>query len=219
MGQVLIYHKRMSDSLASQAYQSIRRLIVTAELPPGAVLSESELQNSLGLGRTPIREALRTLATDHLVDVYPRRGMFVAGIDVRDLRALSEVRSVLEPFAAGVAAEKRDDGDVAAIDQLLAEIREHKTMDIRTLIDLDERIHHQVYAATHNSFLISDLNRYYTHALRIWFLALDNVANLGEAVEQHSELLSAIRDSHVDLAVKVMTSHINDFEDEMRKAL
>ena len=123
MGQVLIYHKQMSDSLASQAYHSIRRLIVTAELPPGAVLSESELQNSLGLGRTPIREALRTLATDHLVDVYPRRGMFVAGIDVRDLRALSEVRSVLEPFAAGVAAEKRDDGDVAAIDQLLAEIR------------------------------------------------------------------------------------------------
>ena len=219
MRQVLIYHSDMKDSMASQAYASIRRLIVTAELPPGAVLSESELQNSLGFGRTPIREALRTLATDHLVDVYPRRGMFVAGIDIRDLRALSEVRSVLEPFAAGIAAERRDDGDIAAIDQLLAEIRDHKTMDIRTLIDLDERIHHQVYAATHNTFLICDLNRYYTHALRIWFLALDNVAHLSEAVEEHSELLSAIRDSHVDLAVKVMTSHINDFEDEMRKAL
>ncbi len=209
----------MSDSLAEQAYSSIRRLIVTAELAPGSVLSEAELQDSLGLGRTPIREALRTLANDHLVDVYPRRGMFVAGVDVRDLRALSEVRAVLEPFAAGIAAERRDDSDVAAIDQLLAEIREHKNVDIRTLIDLDERIHHRVYAATHNSFLISDLNRYYTHALRIWFLALDNVENLTEAVEEHAELLTAIRDSNARLAVKVMTRHINDFEDEMRKAL
>ncbi len=209
----------MSDSLADQAYSSIRRLIVTAELAPGSVLSEAELQDSLGLGRTPIREALRTLANDHLVDVYPRRGMFVAGVDVRDLRALSEVRAVLEPFAAGIAAERRDDSDVAAIDQLLAEIREHKNVDIRTLIDLDERIHHRVYAATHNSFLISDLNRYYTHALRIWFLALDNVENLTEAVEEHAELLTAIRDSNARLAVKIMTRHINDFEDEMRKAL
>ena len=209
----------MSDSLAEQAYSSIRRLIVTAELAPGSVLSEAELQDSLGLGRTPIREALRSLANDHLVDVYPRRGMFVAGIDVRDLRALSEVRAVLEPFAAGIAAERRDDSDVAAIDQLLAEIRDHKNVEIRTLIDLDERIHHRVYAATHNSFLISDLNRYYTHALRIWFLALDNVGNLTEAVAEHAELLTAIRDSNVQLAVKVMTRHINDFEDEMRKAL
>jgi len=209
----------VSDSLAEQAYSSIRRLIVTAEFAPGSVLSEAELQDSLGLGRTPIREALRTLANDHLVDVYPRRGMFVAGVDVRDLRALSEVRAVLEPFAAGIAAERRDDSDVAAIDQLLAEIREHKNVDIRTLIDLDERIHHRVYAATHNSFLISDLNRYYTHALRIWFLALDNVENLTEAVEEHAELLTAIRDSNARLAVKVMTRHINDFEDEMRKAL
>jgi GntR family transcriptional regulator, rspAB operon transcriptional repressor len=209
----------VSDSLAEQAYSSIRRLIVTAELAPGSVLSEAELQDSLGLGRTPIREALRTLANDHLVDVYPRRGMFVAGVDVRDLRALSEVRAVLEPFAAGIAAERRDDSDVAAIDQLLAEIREHKNVDIRTLIDLDERIHHRVYAATHNSFLISDLNRYYTHALRIWFLALDNVENLTEAVEEHAELLTAIRDSNARLAVKIMTRHINDFEDEMRKAL
>ena len=209
----------MSDSLADQAYSSIRRLIVTAELAPGSVLSEAELQDSLGLGRTPIREALRSLANDHLVDVYPRRGMFVAGVNVRDLRALSEVRAVLEPFAAGIAAERRDDSDVAAIDQLLAEIREHKNVDIRTLIDLDERIHHRVYAATHNSFLISDLNRYYTHALRIWFLALDNVENLTEAVEEHAELLTAIRDSNARLAVKIMTRHINDFEDEMRKAL
>ena len=216
---LLIYYLLVSDSLAEQAYSSIRRLIVTAELAPGSVLSEAELQDSLGLGRTPIREALRTLANDHLVDVYPRRGMFVAGVDVRDLRALSEVRAVLEPFAAGIAAERRDDSDVAAIDQLLAEIREHKNVDIRTLIDLDERIHHRVYAATHNSFLISDLNRYYTHALRIWFLALDNVGNLTEAVAEHAELLTAIRDSNARLAVKIMTRHINDFEDEMRKAL
>ena len=87
------------ESQSDHAYRDIRALIVTLELPPGSVLSEPELQQRLGLGRTPIREALRTLAHERLVDVYPRRGMFVAALDPRDLASLSEVREEMEPFA------------------------------------------------------------------------------------------------------------------------
>ena len=65
---------RGGESQADLAYREIRALIVTLELPPGSVLSEPELQERLGLGRTPIREALRTLAHERLVEVYPRRG-------------------------------------------------------------------------------------------------------------------------------------------------
>ena len=102
--------------MADRAYRGTRRLICTAELAPGSVISEASLVTSLGIGRTPVREALRALAAEHLIDIYPRHGMFVAGVDPRNLRALSEVRERLEPFAAGLAAQRRDDQDVVEID-------------------------------------------------------------------------------------------------------
>ena len=87
-------------SLSDQAYYRIRELIVTLELAPGSPVSERELMERLALGRTPIREALQALARERLVEVYPRRGMFVSRVDVRDLAGLSEVRLTLEPRAA-----------------------------------------------------------------------------------------------------------------------
>ncbi|HJX47084.1 MAG TPA: GntR family transcriptional regulator, partial [Gaiellaceae bacterium] len=81
-------------SLADKAYQAIRELIVSLELAPGAVIDEPELMERLGIGRTPVREGLRRLAHERLVEVYPRRGMFVTGVDVRELARLSEVRAV-----------------------------------------------------------------------------------------------------------------------------
>ena len=93
-------------SQSEQAYDAIRELIVTLELPPGSLVDERDLMARLGLGRTPVREALRALAQEKLIEVYPRRGMFVTPVDARDLAALSEVRGVLEPFAARLAAER-----------------------------------------------------------------------------------------------------------------
>ena len=72
-------------SLSDEAYYRIRDLIVSLELAPGSIVSERELMERLGLGRTPIREALRTLAQERLVDVYPRRGIFVSSVNARDL--------------------------------------------------------------------------------------------------------------------------------------
>ena len=212
-----------TESLADQAYRRVRRMICTAELQPGAVISESGLCEQLGLGRTPVREALRALASEHLIEVFPRRGMFVAGVDPRDLRAISEVREQLEPFAAKLAAERRDDADLVVIDTLLTDlasferggVEEHRSV----LMDLDERIHHVVYQASHNAYLANDLDSYYTHALRIWFLGLTKVTHLQQAVLEHREILEAIRDGDAERAAVVMSKHIEGFEAEMRRAL
>ena len=217
-----------TESLADQAYRRVRRMICTAELEPGAVLSESELCEQLGLGRTPVREALRALASEHLIDVYPRRGMFVAGVDPRDLMAISEVREQLEPFAAKLAAERREDADLEVIDQLLTDLAayEHSGVELdrswssdQVLMDLDERIHNVVYRASHNAYLAEDLESYYTHALRIWFLGLTKVTHLHQAVPAHREILEAIRDGDAERAATVMGKHIEGFEAEMRLAL
>ncbi|MBM3688959.1 MAG: GntR family transcriptional regulator [Actinobacteria bacterium] len=208
------------ESQADRAYREIRALIVTLDLPPGSVISEPELQARLGLGRTPIREALRTLANERLVEVYPRRGMFVAALDPRDLSSLSEVREETEPFAARLAAQRRSDDDLAVIEELLAAIDEvAKAPDMLSLIELDQRIHHHIYRCAHNEFLQSVCDQHYMHALRIWFLALDRVTHLGDAVAEHRDLLMAVRDGDPDRAAEVMSIHVRGFEAEVRRAL
>ena len=207
-------------SLADQAYYRIRELIVSLELAPGSLISERELMERFELGRTPVREALRALARERLVDVYPRRGMFVSGIDVGDLAGLSEVRAALESHAAGLAAVRATEADRTAIASLRAELDEAGGEDgERKLIDLDQRIHRHIYHCTHNPFLEATLNEYYMLTLRIWFLALDRVARLEDAVQEHRELLEAISGGDPSRAEDAMRRHVTGFEHAIRRVL
>jgi len=207
-------------SLADRAYYRIRELIVSLELAPGSLISERELMERFELGRTPVREALRALARERLVEVYPRRGMFVSGIDVGDLAGLSEVRAVLESDAAGLAAVRATDEDREVIAALLAELNETGGANgERKLIDLDQRIHRHIYHCTHNPFLEATLNEYYVLTLRIWFLALDRVVRLEDAVQEHRELLEAISGGDPARAEDAMRRHVTGFEQAIRKVL
>jgi DNA-binding GntR family transcriptional regulator len=203
------------QSLADKAYQEIRRLIVSLELAPGALIDERELIERLEIGRTPVREALRRLAYERLVEVYPRRGMFVTGVDVRELARLSEVREVLEPEAARLAAERATDVDRAELGALLVELDAGGS----ELIDLDERIHRAVYRAAHNDLLEATLEQYYVLALRIWSIALDRAHELEEAVEEHRALLEAIQAGDGDRAADTMRAHVQNFEQAMHRVL
>jgi DNA-binding GntR family transcriptional regulator len=206
-------------SLADRAYHAIRDMIVSVELQPGAVIDERGLMERLGIGRTPTREALRRLAQERLVEVYPRRGMFVTSVKIRDLASLAEVRSVLESHVARLAAERATDEDRSRFDALLDELGHRTDLDARELMALDERIHRQVYAAAHNPFLESTLEEYYVLALRIWYLALDQAKGLEQAVLGHRELLEAIRDGDADRAEETMGRHVLEFEESMRRIL
>ena len=206
-------------SLADQAYVAIRRLIVSLELAPGSAIKEPELTARLGIGRTPVREALRRLALERLVEVFPRRGMAVTTVDVRDLVRLCEVRAVLEPEAARLAAERATRADLAVIEGLLGELSDLRRRDDRLLIDLDERIHRAIYRASHNQLLEETLEWYYTHALRIWMLALDRTSELGDAVSEHHQLLEAVARGKGERAAEIMRAHVIQFEEAMRDVL
>jgi DNA-binding GntR family transcriptional regulator len=200
--------------LADQAYLAIRGLIVSLELAPGAVIDERALMERLGIGRTPVREALRRLAQEQLVEVFPRRGMFVTGVDVRDLARISEVREALEPEAARLAAERATDDDREELEALLDEIGSSADLMV-----LDERVHRAVYSAAHNDLLETTLGQYHVLALRIWVIALDRAHELEEAVEAHRDLLQAILDGDGDGAAELMRAHVRDFEQAMRRVL
>jgi len=214
-------------SLSDQAYYRIRQLIVSLELPPGSLISERDLMHQFELGRTPVREALRALARERLVEVYPRRGIFVSGIDVGDLAGLSEVRAVLESEAARLAAERASEDDRAEIAALLGELNGSAgelsdasgELGERELIDLDQRIHRHIYRSAHSPFLEATLNEYYVLTLRIWFLALDKVARLEDAVREHRELLEAIRDGDPERSADAMHRHVTGFEQAIRRVL
>ena len=108
----MIYHHRITsretpyESLGARAYRDIRRMIVRLDLAPGTVIRDDELQAELGLGRTPIREALQRLVRDQFVTVVPRRGMYVSAVDVGELAMLYETRSILEPYAMRLACAR-----------------------------------------------------------------------------------------------------------------
>ncbi len=208
------------QSLSDRAYYAIREWIVTLELAPGSVVSERDMMERLGVGRTPVREALRDLAREQLVEVFPRRGIFVSGVEVGDIAGLSEVRLVLETKAARLAAERRNDAERAETLRLLEELAGSSGVDDeRALIDLDQRIHRHVYRCTHNPFLEATLEEYYVLTLRIWFLALDRVERLDAAIHEHHAILEAIRDRDPDRAEKVMRAHVVGFEQAMRAVL
>jgi len=207
------------SSQADRAYVALRDLIVSLELRPGSLISERELMERVGVGRTPTREALQRLAQEGLVEVYPRRGMFVTPVEIRDLALLSEVRTALESRAAGTAAERATPADRAELEALVDELDEGAALDGRALIGLDRRIHECVYRCTHNRFLEATLEEYYTLALRIWFLALDRAVELHDAVLEHRALLEAIRNGEAERAEEIMRDHVLGFEQAMRRVL
>ncbi len=220
MSQVIRILSRESSSLSEAAYSRIRSLIITLELEPGSLISESAFMSTLKMGRTPIREALRSLANEKLVEVYPRRGMFVSRVDVANLSQLSETRAVLEIKAAELAATRSTAADQEITKALIKEINALKgNLDMPTLIGLDQRIHHHIYQCTHNEFLAAALDNYYAHALRIWFLALDRVEHLADAIIEHRALLEAIASNDPKAASKAMREHVEGFESEIRKSL
>jgi DNA-binding GntR family transcriptional regulator len=207
-----------AESLADRAYYRIREQIVTLELAPGSVIDERDLIERLGLSRMPIRQALRRLARERLVDVYARRGTLVAPVNVRDLGGLAELRRELESFAARMAAERMSADDRADIEGLLQEI-ERVGGGERSLIDLDQRIHRRIHQAAHNPFLASALEESYVLSLRIWLLVLDRVQRLEDAIDEHRDLLGAILAGDGDRAEAAMRAHVTSFERAIRDVL
>ena len=178
-------------SLSERAYHEIRRMIVRLELAPGDVIREDDLQGRLGLGRTPIREALQRLVRDQFVIVIPRRGMFVSGVDVSDLGLLYETRSILEPYAMRLAAARGTAEHWNRMAAALAGVRTDSTPD--ELLAVDRVCRELVWEAADNRFLTETLDMLYTHSDRLWNLYLGDVADLRTMIEEHREILGALR--------------------------
>jgi DNA-binding GntR family transcriptional regulator len=204
--------------LADRAYVELRDQIVTLAIPPGAPINEESLGRELQLGRTPLREAIKRLALENLVAVYPRRGTFVTEINITDLAHISDVRGQLEGHAAYRAAERLTPVQRDQLDALVDEI-EAAAGGAQQLMELDARIHRFVYGCAGNPYLRDTLERYLNLSLRIWYLVLGRLPHLFERVHEHQELLRAIRDGDAPGARAIAAAHVARFETEIRGVL
>jgi DNA-binding GntR family transcriptional regulator len=172
------------------------------------------------MGRTPIREAIKRLALENLVSVFPRRGTFAAEINIKDLAHITDVRKVLEGRAAHLAAERLTDARLRELDELIAELRSSRGSDDMTaLMALDTRVHRFIYQASDNPFLEETLYRYFNLSLRIWYLVIDRLPHMFQRVHEHETMLQAIADRDAELAQDIVTEHIATFESEIRSVL
>ena len=201
--------------LADRAYEELRDQIVTLAIPPGAPINEELLGRELQLGRTPLREAIKRLALENLISVYPRRGTFVTEINITDLAHISDVRVQLEGHAAHRAAQRLTADQRDELDALLTRVEAPQG----ELMELDAEVHRFVYRCAGNPYLRDTLERYLNLSLRIWYLVLARLPNLFERVLEHRDLLLAIRDGDAEGAREIAAEHVATFEVEIWSVL
>jgi len=208
-------------SLAERAYRAIRDRLVMLEIRPGAPINEEQLGQSLGVGRTPVREALKRLQYERLITTYPRRGTFATEVNITDLAHISEVRQELEPLAAAQAARRATATDRAVLTALRRELDTAGTpgRDSGELMHLDLQVHRAIYTATHNPYLEDTLVRHDNLATRIWCLFVDRLSDMAGHVEEHGPLIEAIVSGDADTAARLARSHVEGFEQAIREAI
>jgi DNA-binding GntR family transcriptional regulator len=208
------------SSLADQAYRTIRDRLIMLDIAPGEPINEGRLADELGFGRTPVREALKRLETDHLVASFPRRGTFATTVDITELAAISEVRQLLEPLAARKAAlntsepVRADLREVAAALEILDGSRGR-----RELMEYDLDVHRLIYRAAGNHHLQEPLIRLDNLATRIWCMVLDRLPAVEEHIVEHRRLIQAILDGDADRSEALAADHVSHFEEMVRAAL
>ncbi|MEA2444125.1 MAG: hypothetical protein QOJ12_1417 [Thermoleophilales bacterium] len=208
------------ELMADRAYAELRDRIISLRIPPGAPINEDELGSELEMGRTPVREAIKRLALENLVTVFPRRGTFASEINITDLAQIADVRVPLEGHAAARAAERLTPARREELEELRQELAEQDSSDdVGTLIQLDARVHRFVYRAAANPYLEATLARYFNLSLRIWHLVLDRLPHLSARVVEHERLLDAIAAGDAERARTIAAEHVMTFEQEIRAVL
>ncbi|MGI8457144.1 MAG: GntR family transcriptional regulator [Propionibacteriaceae bacterium] len=208
-------------SLASHAYERVKDMLVMLVIRPGEPINDAALAAQLGVGRTPMREALKRLETDHLVVTYPRRGTFATVVDVTELASISDIRQLLEPHAARRAAENATAQMRTELRARADEVRHLKVVDgdRASFLGADMAVHRLIYRATGNLHLQDVLVRYDNLATRIWCLVIDKLPDLAEHIRDHAQLLEAVADGDGDTAAELALGHVIGFDRAVKQVL
>jgi DNA-binding GntR family transcriptional regulator len=192
---------------AQLVYSQLRERILNLDLAPGARLHEAELAAELAVSRTPLREALRMLLAEDLVDQLPTGGMLVRRLDLQDMRELYAVRAALEGLAAREAAQRLTEADLEALERLVEQMRllvDHPA----ELTRLGGEFHARIAAAAGNRRCEQLLRQLHGHMRRYHVLSSRRGHRRRVALEDHRALFEALRARDPDAAERTVHDHI-----------
>jgi DNA-binding GntR family transcriptional regulator len=197
-----------TSSVVTLAYERIRALILSGDVAPGTRLGQVDLADQLGVSRTPVREALRRLAGEGLVDFEDQRGFRVAALHIHDVVRRLEVRLLLEPPTARLAAERRTDAELAALAATVV-AEEHATTALAAH-DASRAFHIAIAAATQNPELVMTLENLWLIEVGRRLLARRTTEADWQRADaaEHRTLLAAIDARDGERAANLMAEHV-----------
>jgi DNA-binding GntR family transcriptional regulator len=207
-------------SLTDEAYAQLEEQIVTMQLSPGSAVSEAMLSERLGIGRTPIREALQRLARERLVRILPRRGVIVSEIDVKSQLRLLEVRREIERLMARAAARRSSAHERSQFTSLARAFRRSaRARDDVSFLRTDREFNELCLLAARNEFAATAMGLMNSLSRRFWFLHFRQAADLPVTARLHADLAQAIADGDEALAAAAVDSLLDNIESFTRNTV
>ena len=192
-------------SLTDRAYSHLEEMIVTLRLPPGSSVSETALSQRLGIGRTPIREALQRLARERLVTILPRRGIIVSEINVKSQLRLLEVRREVERLVAKSAARRATPGERARFLELARRFEKSaKTNDDVSFMRVDREFNELSVMAARNEFAAGAMSLMHSLSRRFWYIHYKQAADMPLTAKLHADIARSIGAGNEAAAGKAM---------------
>lgn len=191
------------------AYAELRKRIIGLDLPPGAVLNEQAMANELGLGRTPVREAIARLGTDRFVTVVPRRGAVVTPVGLDDVLDMFEAREAIECGVAYTVAKRATKDNMVSLRALVkAADNAREGADYEQYLSDDHAIHAFLVHMVSNSLLQDAADRLLLHNLRFWRMYWASRPAQQSTMISHADLVSALEAHDSELAAQAMREHL-----------
>ncbi|MCA8892763.1 GntR family transcriptional regulator [Hyphomonas sp.] len=201
--------RQHSRPLSEDAYEQLEELIVTMELAPGTLVTEQELAQRTGLGRTPVREAVLRLSNEYLIEIMPRRGLRIAPIDVRQQIRLVETRRALETLVASQAALRANRQERAAFQSLANAFRKDGRKTYRRFLKIDQKFNLAVAAACDNEFAVNALQSLHGLSRRFWHYYAGHEEDLTLVADMHASIADAIAVGDTNKVGKGVTAHMD----------
>jgi len=209
-----------SPSLRDAAYDAIKHRIITCVFKPGDYLNEAFVSATIGIGRTPVHQAIDRLTQDGLLEVIPRKGVIVKPISLDEVADIIDARRINEPYCARLAAERADYVDISVLGDILnradawTEVR-----NIEQMMLLDREFHIALARAAKNAVISGILQNLHERSLRFWFISLTAHEHHREVQKEHRAIFEAIRTHNPDAAAQAMIGHIDSFRRNVTRYL
>ncbi|MDY7078508.1 MAG: GntR family transcriptional regulator [Chloroflexota bacterium] len=188
--------------------EELRRMIITLELRPGAMVSEAYLTKLLNCGRTPLREALQRLAQEYLIESVPRHGISIAGLGLVDFVDLIEAIVLVEGFSARIAAGRITDEELAKMEEIITRAEEASEKEkFSTVAELDYEFHCVAGQATGNRYLADTIARLHRLATRFGYIAWRHKGSSEMSLMEHRQILAAFKSRNPDEAERQTREH------------